>query len=58
MAKIIAPNEQYTGLSAGVSFVNGVGETDDQHLIEWFESKGYTVEEPKKAPAKKSTEKK
>lgn len=44
MAKVIAPNDQYTGLSASVMFVNGVGETDDPHLLEWFESKGYMVE--------------
>jgi len=44
MAKVIAPNQQYNGLSAGVMFINGVGETDNPHLLEWFESKGYTVE--------------
>lgn len=44
MAKVIAPNRQYTGLSAGVMFVHGVGETDIEHLLEWFEEKGYTVE--------------
>lgn len=44
MAKIIAPNKQYTGTSAGVSFVHGEGETDNPHLIEWFESKGYTID--------------
>ena len=46
MVKVYAPNKQYTGLSASVSFVNGVGETDNPNLIEWFKSKGYTVEEP------------
>lgn len=44
MAKIYAPNEKYNGLSATVRFINGVGETDDAHLIKWFESKGYKVE--------------
>lgn len=50
MAKVIAPNQQYSGLSATVMFVNGVGETDDLHLLEWFKSRGYTVEhtEPEK----------
>lgn len=57
MVKIYAPNEQYTGVSASVSFVNGVGETDDPHLIEWFKVKGYEVEESKKT-AEKKTEKK
>lgn len=44
MAKVIAPNKEYTGLSAGVAFANGVGETDNPHLLQWFESKGYEVE--------------
>lgn len=44
MAKIYAPNKQYTGVSAGVTFVNGVGETSDPHLLEWFREHGYTVE--------------
>lgn len=44
MAKILAPNEHYTGISANVVFRDGVGETSDPHLIEWFKSKGYTVE--------------
>ncbi|GIP14391.1 hypothetical protein J40TS1_00330 [Paenibacillus montaniterrae] len=44
MAKVIAPNSQYTGLSASVMFVNGVGETNDAHLLQWFEEKGYTIE--------------
>lgn len=44
MAKVYAPNKQYTGLSASVMFVNGVGETADPHLIAWFESKGYRVQ--------------
>lgn len=43
MAKIIAPNKQYTGISASVSFVNGIGETDKIELIEWFEKHGYEV---------------
>jgi len=44
MAKIYAPNKGYTGVSAGVRFVNGVGETDDPHLIDWFRRRGYRVE--------------
>ena len=36
MAKIYAPNKEYTGMSASVSFCNGVGETDTPHIIEWF----------------------
>lgn len=45
MAKIYAPNRQYTGLSASVMFVNGVGETSDPHLIKWFRERGYKVVE-------------
>ena len=45
MAKIYAPNEEYTGVSAGVYFVKGAGETEDDHLVEWFKEKGYKVEE-------------
>ncbi len=44
MAKILAPNKQYTGVSAGVVFVNGAGETDNPALIIWFKEKGYIVE--------------
>ena len=48
MAKIYAPNKEYTGVSATVAFAKGVGETDDEHLIEWFRDHGYEVEEEKK----------
>lgn len=43
MAKIIAPNRQYTGMSASVSFANGIGETDKPELISWFKKHGYQV---------------
>lgn len=45
-AKIYAPNKEYTGVSASVSFVNGAGETSNPNLIEWFKERGYKVEEP------------
>lgn len=48
MAKILAPNKEYTGVSASVPFCNGVGETDNPTLISWFKEHGYVVEEPKK----------
>ena len=48
MTKIYAPNKRYNGVSASVKFVNGVGETNDPHLINWFKSKGYKVENEKK----------
>ena len=47
--KIYAPVKDFNGLRGNVRFVNGVGETDDPHLIKWFETHGYKVpiqEEP------------
>ena len=45
MAKIYAPNKDYTGISAGVHFSQGVGECTNPYLLAWFRAKGYTVEE-------------
>lgn len=45
MAKIVAPNKEYTGLSASVYFCKGEGQTDKPELIEWFKKHGYEVEE-------------
>jgi len=42
--KIYAPVKDFNGLRSNVRFVDGIGETDDHQLIEWFKSKGYTVE--------------
>lgn len=56
MAKVFAPNKQYNGISAGVTFVNGVGETTDPYLLSWFKDKGYQVEETKE-PEDKEPEK-
>lgn len=44
MAKIYSPNKQYTGISAGVAFAQGVGEATDEYLIDWFKNHGYEVE--------------
>jgi len=41
--KIIAPNEEYNGVSAGIEFVQGIGHCTNPHLISWFKEKGYTV---------------
>ena len=49
MAQIIAPNKDYTGESASVTFIKGVGETSDAYLIEWFRTHGYTVIEDEAA---------
>lgn len=48
MAKILAPNKQYTGVSASVPFANGIGETDKPELIDWFKKHGYQVIEEEK----------
>lgn len=62
MAQIIAPNKDYNGESASVTFVKGVGETSDAYLIEWFRTHGYTViedkatEVPPEAPEAPETE--
>ncbi len=50
MAKILCPNKQYSGVSASVTFVNGVGETENEKLIAWFKVKGYKVEEADQNP--------
>ena len=43
--KIYAPVKDFNGLRNGVRFVNGVGETDNPQLSEWFRSRGYKVAE-------------
>ncbi|NFG22685.1 hypothetical protein FDF11_08255 [Clostridium botulinum] len=43
MAKILAPNKSYTGVSASVAFCNGEGNTNNPVLINWFEKHGYEV---------------
>lgn len=32
------------GIYASVNFQNGVGETDNPHLLDWFKKHGYTLE--------------
>jgi hypothetical protein len=47
--KIYAPVKDFNGWRNNVRFVNGVGETDNAELGEWFRSHGYKVaitEEP------------
>jgi len=48
--KIYAPVKDANGVYASVRFVNGVGETDNPHLIEWFRSHGYKVPIEEDAP--------
>ena len=45
--KIYAPVENTNGIYASVRFVNGVGETNNPALVEWFRKHGYRVEESK-----------
>ena len=45
--KIYAPVNDANGIYASVRFVNGVGETNNPALIEWFRKHGYRVEESK-----------
>lgn len=43
--KIYAPVKNATGVWCSVQFKNGVGETDNPHLINWFKERGYRIEE-------------
>lgn len=42
--KIYTPVKNATGVWCNVHFQNGVGETNNPHLIEWFKSHGYKIE--------------
>lgn len=43
MANIKAPNTQYNGFVGGVKFSAGMATTTDEHMIQWFEARGYGV---------------
>lgn len=43
--------------SASVPFCNGVGETEDPYLIQWFKDHGYEVEETPEKASKEAVEK-
>ena len=45
--KIYAPNKNANGVYASVMFVNGVGETNNPYLIEWFVEHGYDTDSEK-----------
>ena len=53
---IKSPNKDYTGVSASVPFCNGVGETEDLYLIQWFKDHGYEVEETPEKASKEAVE--
>lgn len=52
MAVIKTVMPYFTGYRASLYFNNGVAETNDIHLIEWFRSHGYIVEVGQEAYAK------
>jgi len=41
--KVYAPVKDFNGWRNNVRFVNGVGETNDPRMIEWFRTHGYKV---------------
>lgn len=43
--KIRTRNPQFTGVRAGIKFVNGVGETNDERTAGQLRRLGYTVEQ-------------
>lgn len=46
MAKVYALNAAYCGTSASIDFWQGVGETENPRLLDWFREHGYRVETP------------
>lgn len=44
MAKITAPNREFTGKRGEVAFVDGVGESDDPTMLAYFKRHGYEIE--------------
>jgi hypothetical protein len=44
MPIIKSQNSEYSGVTAGVKFSAGKGETSDPWLLEWFREHGYLVE--------------
>lgn len=51
MTRIHAPVRTYNGVSAGVRFTDGVGETDDAAAISYFTRAGYGIGRPAGTPA-------
>lgn len=56
MAKITTPVKGFTGKVVGVTFADGVGETEDEAAVSYFRRHGYGVEVASK-PADKPIEK-
>jgi hypothetical protein len=47
MAEVVAPVAGFSGVVAGVTFVDGKATTTDQRALGYFRRRGYTVAEPK-----------
>lgn len=43
MAKITAPNKEFTGKRGNVAFVDGQAETDDPTMLAYFRRHGYKI---------------
>ena len=43
--KVRTRNPKFTGVRAGIKFVNGVGETSDEKAVAQLKRLGYTVED-------------
>lgn len=56
--KVKAPNGGYNGETAGIKFVDGLAETDDEQVVSYLKEKGYEVatEGAKDKPKKKEKE--
>ncbi|ORJ92581.1 hypothetical protein A6F55_23740 [Prescottella equi] len=48
---VTTPVEGYTGIVAGVAFINGRGETDDQNALSYFARHGYRIDDATAVPA-------
>ena len=55
MAKIIAPTN-ITGPHVSLMFQDGVAETDNPWLIQWFREHGYEVVEPRRRTRERTDE--
>lgn len=56
MAVVSTPVEGFNGHVAGVDFVGGKGETDNEHALTYFRRHGYEVTEAKRARTKASAD--
>jgi len=50
MPKVRTPVAGFTGVSAGVEFVDGVGQTDDVRALAYFRRSGYQIDDDVEVP--------